>query len=72
MLDTYVPYFQTEAHKPLFLIDGSLEDPEDLEFSRKIYQDLIPPKKYFTTEGSNHYSNTKAFGPHNSLSSAGF
>jgi len=63
MLDTYIPYFQTEDHKPLFLIDGSLEGPEDLEFLRNIYQELIPPKKYFTIEGSNHYSNTKALGP---------
>lgn len=63
MMDTYVPYFQTEDHKPLFLIDGSLEEPEDLEFLRNIYQELVPPKEYFTAEGSNHYSNTKALGP---------
>ncbi len=63
MMDTYVPYFQTEDHKPLFLIDGSLEEPEDLDFLRNIYQELVPPKEYFTIEGSNHYSNTKALGP---------
>ena len=63
MMDTYVPYFQTENHKPLLLIDGSLEEPEDLEFLRNIYRELVPPKEYFTIEGSNHYSNTKALGP---------
>jgi len=63
MIDTYVPYFQTENHKPLFLIDGSLEEQADLQFLRNIYQELLPPKQYFTIEGSNHYSNTKALGP---------
>ena len=63
MMDTYVPYFQTENHKPLFLIDGSLEDQADLQFLRNIYQELLPPKQYQTVKGSNHYSNTKALGP---------
>lgn len=63
MMDTYVPYFQTHGHKPIFLIDGSLEDKADLTFLQNIFQELVPPKKHLTIEGSNHYSNTKELGP---------
>ena len=62
IIDNHVCYFQTDGHKPIFLIDGSLESPADLQFLSKIYDLLIPPKKYVTIYGSNHYSNIKAIG----------
>jgi len=62
IIDNHVCYFQTDGHKPIFLIDGSLESPADLQFLSKIYDLFIPPKKYLTIDGSNHYSNIKAVG----------
>ena len=62
IIDNYVSYFQTEGHKSIFLIDGRLESPDDLQFLSQIYDLFVPPKKYLTIAGSNHYSNTKAVG----------
>lgn len=63
MIDSYIPYFQSDGHKPVFLIDGSRESSEDLEFLRSIYEKMKPPKQYVTIMGSNHYANTKGKGP---------
>lgn len=63
MIDTHIPSYQTEGHKPIFLIDGGLEGQADQEFLQNVYRQLSHPKKYLTIRGSNHYSNIKELGP---------
>lgn len=63
MIDSYIPYFQSDNHKPILLIDGSREDDADQRFLQLIYDLMKPPKAYITIAGSNHYSNTKDMGP---------
>lgn len=57
----YLPYFSSEGHKPLLLIDGELESKEDLEFLRNYFQSIGEPKQYVTIADSDHYANTTRF-----------
>jgi pimeloyl-ACP methyl ester carboxylesterase len=59
----YASYFSSQAHKPLLLIDGALEDPADIDFLQEFYAGIIEPKKYVHLGGSDHYANTSNWGP---------
>ncbi len=54
----YIPYFSESTHKPLFLIDGELENDPDKIYLREYYELLSEPKKYMTIENSDHYFNS--------------
>lgn len=43
------------VHPPLLLIDGALEGQQDLDFLRKLYEDITEPKAYVTIPEAKHY-----------------
>lgn len=57
-LERYIPYFSCPGHKPVFFIDGSLENKKDILYLREYYNRIEEPKKYFTVQNSDHYGNT--------------
>ncbi|RMD93565.1 MAG: alpha/beta fold hydrolase, partial [Calditrichaeota bacterium] len=63
MIDSHLSYFQKPDHKPILLIDGGRENLADLEFLRNLARQMKSPKKYVTIPNSNHYANSKGFGP---------
>jgi alpha/beta superfamily hydrolase len=46
-------------HIPLFLIDGSKEKKEDLEYLKNLAANSSPPLDYWTIPGTGHYLDTK-------------
>lgn len=58
MIDSHLEYFAQSSHKPLFLIDGEIEDEKDKVFLKGIYEHIAQPKKYVTLAKSDHYCNT--------------
>ena len=62
-LSSYTDTFSEPGHKPIFLIDGSLESDEDRRYLQQFYQGLTEPKEYLTLESADHYANVANFGP---------
>jgi|GEM_PF-1513886 len=61
LLDSHVEYFQQEDHKPIFLIDGSLESEDDLSWLETMYEEMTEPKAYYRVEGADHYMNMSGY-----------
>jgi len=57
----YDGYFY-EGHIPILLIDGELEDENDLLFLRATFKNMTEPKKYITLNDTGHYCNTTGIG----------
>jgi hypothetical protein len=57
-IEKYIPYFSSPGHKPVFFIDGSLENKKDILYLREYYRQIEHPKKYLTIKNSDHYANT--------------
>ncbi len=60
-IENYVKQFGTQGHIPVFLIDGGKEHRADLEFLKSKYDQMVPPKDYWTVPAANHYLNTGVF-----------
>lgn len=60
-IENYINQFSIPGHIPIFLIDGGNEDIKDKEFLKNIYEEIIPPKEYWTVPNVNHYLNTGIF-----------
>jgi dienelactone hydrolase len=54
-IDTVLKY---PLHQPILLIDGEMEDQEDLLFLRNLYTKMTEPKTYITIQNANHYFGT--------------
>ncbi len=63
LLDAHLDYFSRPDHKPLLLIDGELESPEDRRFLRETYEKIVGRKAYITLADADHYANVANFGP---------
>ena len=61
-IEKYRGYFSTPGHKPLLLVDGSLESEQDREYLQAYYKSISEPKAYVTLAGADHYANTANFG----------
>ena len=61
-LEGYLDYFSTSAHKPIFLIDGSLESELDRQYLQQLYSEMSNPKEYLTLQDADHYANVANFG----------
>ncbi len=57
-IERSVPALREPGHKPLLLIDGSREEPENLAYLDDYYQRIGPPKSLARIPDSNHYVNT--------------
>jgi len=56
-LERYLDYFSGKDHQPIFLIDGGLEDQENLSYLKGVYERMSQPKRYVTIPHSDHYNN---------------
>ncbi len=57
-IDAFIPFFASDHHPPIFLIDGEYENPEDLTYLADYYGKLSPPKRYMTLRKTAHYLST--------------
>lgn len=57
-IETFVPLLEKPGHKPLLLMDASLERLQDLAYLADYYRRIAPPKVRVTVQGSNHWANT--------------
>jgi hypothetical protein len=46
-------------HPPFLFMDGSREDPKDLEYLKEIYTKMTEPKDYKTIRHADHYFGTR-------------
>lgn len=46
-------------HPPILFVDGAKEPQDELDFLRKVYEDMSPPKGYITIPHADHYFGTK-------------
>ncbi len=63
LIDSHADYFSRQDHKPLLLVDGGLESPEDRRFLREVYEKMAGRKAYITLADADHYANVANFGP---------
>ncbi|MEJ5364728.1 MAG: alpha/beta hydrolase [Desulfosoma sp.] len=63
-ISTYLEDLNARPHIPILLIDGSEEEPADRLFLEDVYQNLSPPKTYWTVPHSDHYLNTDSIFGH--------
>jgi len=64
-IEQHVATLSEPEHKPVLLLDGELESPEDRRYLREYFDRIIEPKAYLTIPRSNHYANTaRALGLH--------
>jgi alpha-beta hydrolase superfamily lysophospholipase len=56
MIDTIL---EAPIHPPTLLVDGDLEDQEDLAFLREIFENMSEPKTYVTIHNATHYFGTR-------------
>lgn len=57
-LESSLPYYSSPSHKPIFLIDGELENKNDRHYLKDYFEKLSLPKKYYTLKKTGHYFNT--------------
>lgn len=62
-IEKYKDYFSSPEHKPLLLVDGSLESEADRLYLQEYYDSISEPKAYVTLADADHYANTANFGP---------
>ena len=62
-IEKYRDYFASPGHKPLLLVDGSLESEQDQAYLEAYYESISQPKAYVTLAGADHYANIANFGP---------
>ncbi len=60
-LENFIPWFSSDGHQPVLLIDGSQEDKADLQYLKGYYEKLTPPKKYVTVPNTAHYLSVADF-----------
>jgi pimeloyl-ACP methyl ester carboxylesterase len=61
-LERWAVRFAAPDHKPLLLIDGSLEEDTDLRYLRDYVARLADPAEHVTLRGADHYANVAGMG----------
>jgi pimeloyl-ACP methyl ester carboxylesterase len=61
-LENHLAYFSEDGHKPLLLIDGTLESEEDRLFLQQSCDAMVQPKRCITLAGVDHYTNVANWG----------
>jgi pimeloyl-ACP methyl ester carboxylesterase len=56
-------FLSRPGHRPVLFIDGGSEAIKDLQFMRRVYDEIAEPKHYLTLADTDHYANTANFGP---------
>jgi acetyl esterase/lipase len=56
-------YFSHPDHKPLLLVQGELEDPDDRAFLGRLHSAMAGPATLLTVAGADHYMNVLNAGP---------
>jgi pimeloyl-ACP methyl ester carboxylesterase len=57
-IDAFIPFFASDRHPPILLLDGALEDADDRAYLAGYAARLSPPKRYLTLADTAHYLNT--------------
>ena len=62
-LENHIDFLSKSDHVPVLLIDGGLENTNDLQFLQNVHTATAPKTSYVTLEMADHYVNIAGIGP---------